>query len=248
MNKLALITGSDILFENQFLIHSPTLIELSDNNISEDLFFKVLKLLTISKEGLQAQKNLDELSNFHLLLAVMFNEQWPSEDRDGFFKVLELLLKDYKISLSEMGFILNDKNKEESFYCLNAENFNIFQEYIKKIFCMDKIFSSSQQSSEYNPSGDRARAIAEKLKQRHQTLAVKDDKKQDKDVSILANYVSILAIGIPCDINDLKNVTVYQLYDLLDRYSLYYNYDLDVRCKLAGSTEKSEVENWMKIH
>ena len=56
-----------------------------------------------------------------------------------------------------------------------------------------------------------------------------------------------LAIGIPCDLNSLVDKTVYQIFNLLDRYSLYYNYDLDVRCKLAGSTEETEVENWMKI-
>ena len=248
LNKLALITGSDIKFENQFLIHSPTILELSENNITENMFFKVLKLLTITKEDMEVQdEKINNLSNFHLLLGVIFNEKFPETDRIDFFNVLELLLKDYIISISENGFILNDKNKEENFYILDAENFNIFQKYIKKIFCMDKIFSSQQAKDEYNPAGERAKRIAEQLKQRHKTLAEKEEKKQDENISILANYMSILAIGIPCDICQLKNITIYQLYELLNRYSLYYNYDLDVRCKLAGSTDKSEVENWMKI-
>lgn len=246
LNKLALITGSDILFEGQFLIHSPTFIELSRNNISEDSFFKTLKLLMICKEDFQSQE-FQNIDNFHLLLGVIFNEKWPIEDRNNFFNILELLLKNYNVSLSKMGFILNDKNKEEIFYFLNEENFDLFQKYIKEIFCIDKIFSSKQTSDEYNPAGDKAKKIAEQLKKRHQRLEKKNGEENNKDVSILSNYISILAIGIPCDINNLKEITIYQLYNLLDRFSLYYNYDLDIKCKLAGSTNETQVEHWMKI-
>ena len=75
LNKLALITGSDILFEDQFFIHSPTIEELSLNNITEDELFKVLKLLTICKEDLQNEQTLEDVNNFQLLLAVLFNDK-----------------------------------------------------------------------------------------------------------------------------------------------------------------------------
>ena len=45
------------------------------------------------------------------------------------------------------------------------------------------------------------------------------------------------------------NLTIYQLYDLIERFSLWQNWDIDLRAKLAGSTDKRQVENWMKnIH
>ena len=247
LNKLALITGSDILFEDQFFIHSPTIEELSLNNITEDELFKTLKLLTICKEDLQNEQTLEDVNNFQLLLAVLFNDKYPEDDRTMFFKILQLLLNHYTVSFSELGFILNDINNAESYFFLNDENFNMFQNYIKEIFCFSKIFSSEQSKEEYNVVGERAKKIAEQLKKRHEKLAEKNKSKTNENACILSNYMSILAIGIPCDLNSLTNKTVYQIFNLLDRYSLYYNYDLDVRCKLAGSTEETEVENWMKI-
>ena len=48
---------------------------------------------------------------------------------------------------------------------------------------------------------------------------------------------------------DVIELTLYQLYDLLERYGLYSGYDLDIRARLAGSTDNKEIENWMKsIH
>nr|DAZ72865.1 MAG TPA: hypothetical protein [Caudoviricetes sp.] len=42
---------------------------------------------------------------------------------------------------------------------------------------------------------------------------------------------------------------MYQLYDLVERYTLYLNWDLDIRQRLAGGTPDKPAENWMKnIH
>jgi hypothetical protein len=42
------------------------------------------------------------------------------------------------------------------------------------------------------------------------------------------------------------DLTIFQLYDLIERYSLYMNWDLDIRSKLAGGSPDSKVDNWMK--
>ena len=42
---------------------------------------------------------------------------------------------------------------------------------------------------------------------------------------------------------------MYQLFDLVERYMLYVNWDLDIKAKLAGATDTKPVDNWMKqIH
>lgn len=44
-------------------------------------------------------------------------------------------------------------------------------------------------------------------------------------------------------------LTMYQLFDLIERYSLYINWDLDIRSRLAGAKGEKPIENWMKsIH
>ena len=44
-------------------------------------------------------------------------------------------------------------------------------------------------------------------------------------------------------LQDLSNLTVYQFYDLIDRYTLYINWDLDLRQRLAGGTPDSKPDN-----
>jgi hypothetical protein len=45
------------------------------------------------------------------------------------------------------------------------------------------------------------------------------------------------------------DLTMFQLYDLVERYMLYINWDMDIRCRLAGGKPDSPAENWIKnIH
>jgi hypothetical protein len=42
---------------------------------------------------------------------------------------------------------------------------------------------------------------------------------------------------------------MFQLYDLVERYHLWINWDLDIRSRLAGGKPDSKPDNWMKnIH
>ena len=68
--------------------------------------------------------------------------------------------------------------------------------------------------------------------------------------SIFSQYLSILTIGLSSmGLNDLLNLTMYQLYDLFERYMLYTNWDIDLRARLAGAKPDSQPDNWMKnIH
>ena len=83
------------------------------------------------------------------------------------------------------------------------------------MFCLD---SDREDGSEYNPAGDMAKRIADKLKRRHQRIA--QTQEGENKVSILEKYVSILAVGEQKDMNSLLNYTVYQLFDELKRYQL----------------------------
>ena len=47
----------------------------------------------------------------------------------------------------------------------------------------------------------------------------------------------------------ISSLTMFQLYDLVERYSLYQAWDIDMKARLAGAEGDSKVENWMKnIH
>ena len=98
----------------------------------------------------------------------------------------------------------------------------------------------------FNPANDKAREIAEKLMRGRQRVAAQNG---SANTSIFSLYLSILSIGLPMPVTDLVNCTMFQLYDLMERYSLYMNWDLDVRTRLAGGKPNSQPDNWLKnIH
>jgi hypothetical protein len=51
------------------------------------------------------------------------------------------------------------------------------------------------------------------------------------------------------DLESLTNLTMFQLYDLIERYGLYVNWDIDLRSRLAGGKPDKHPDDWMKnIH
>ena len=68
--------------------------------------------------------------------------------------------------------------------------------------------------------------------------------------SLFSQYISTLTIGLnSMSLQDLMDLTVYQLYDLMERYQLYINWDIDLRSRLAGGKPDDKPDNWMKnIH
>ena len=50
-------------------------------------------------------------------------------------------------------------------------------------------------------------------------------------------------------LQELMDLTMYQLYDLVERYQLYISWDIDIRARLAGAKPDDHPDNWMKnIH
>jgi len=61
--------------------------------------------------------------------------------------------------------------------------------------------------------------------------------------------MSTLSIGREMPLRSLTELTMFQLYDLMERYMLWVNWDLDVRMRLAGGKPDDKPDNWMKnIH
>ena len=100
---------------------------------------------------------------------------------------------------------------------------------------------------QYNPANKKAEEIAAKLKRGRERIAAE---KGEGDGSMLSQYLSSATIGInSMSLADCMNLTLYQLLDLIERYSLYVNWDIDIRSRLAGASPDGDPENWMKnIH
>ena len=240
-NELLLLSGNDIPFiEAQVTIHQPTIKEIA--YIGEEAFFTGCELINFSKNILpeQDKMNLEDKTNFDILIAILRERNAVMQrNRNCVEMVLALIFPWYTIDITSDAIVLE---KEEERHLINNDNFETF----KTIFNMMFSFSKDE-SRDYNPSGEVAKRIAEKLKQRHQKLAEFKEGKQKID--ILSRYVSILAVGEHKDMNSLLNLSVYQLFDEFERFKLKMSYDIYFQAKMAGAKDLKEVEDWMKdIH
>ena len=88
--------------------------------------------------------------------------------------------------------------------------------------------------------------IEEKLRKRHEILAKKN--KGNGKMDILSRYMSIVSIGLNIPITEIKQYTVYELFDNYKRAQLKDEFDLYVkRATSFGGVKKDEkVVNWQK--
>lgn len=238
--RLALATGVDIpIPEFQTVIHQPTIKEIS--MVGEQEFFTGIQLLSIQKTMyIQDEVLLANTSNFQIFMA-MINEQQLAGKKASVVQTLSLLFPTSKIIFTPGSLIINSG---EILSTIDEGNFNILQQILQDMFCLSK---TDQQT--FNPGDKKAKEIADRLMKARQQVAAAKAREQS-DASSLGQYLSVLTIGVASmSLQDCINLTLYQLYDLIERYSLYTNWDLDIRSRLAGAKGDKPVENWMKpIH
>lgn len=241
--RLALMTGIDIpIPELQLTIHQPTIKEIS--YMGESDFFTGLHCLCLNKRTMiQDESLLQDMTNFQILMKVL--EQSDSQEKKTAIKtLLSLLFPNYKAMLTPNSIIFNDMSTKET-KMVDTNNFNYLQDIINEVLCTKNLLQGNKVI--YNPINDKAKEIANKLMQGRQKVAeIKGPAKE----SVLGKYLSILTVGLnSMSLEHCVNLTLYQLLDLIERYHLYVEWDMDLRVRLAGGTPKSEPENWMKdIH
>ena len=237
--RLALMAGTDIpVPECQLVIHQPTISEISF--IGEEDFFVGVQTLCLNKTMfIQDESVLDKVNNFQIFMTVM-NDKATADKKAAVKKVLSLLLPKSTVLITPKSITVN--TSEES-SMIDEENFEYLQEALKLIFCA-KTGPMNQQA--FNPANAKAKEIADKLMRGRQRVA---QQKGELNVSVFSQYLSILTIGLHIPITELLKTTMFQLYDLMERYTLYINWDIDIRSRLAGGKPENQPENWMKnIH
>lgn len=238
--RLALMTGVDIpIPECQLTVRQPKLYEIS--MIGERTFSVGAQLLCIDKEDFRQELPVD--NNFNLLMMVLKEEE--AKDKKYDLKiVLQLLLPDYQVILTPRS-ILCKKGEEN--LIIDEGNFESFQKIAKKICGLSKKQTEDGEIHEvYNPANERARRIAEKIQKGRAELA-KRRVEANPDDSMFSRYISVLTIGLnSMSVEDLKNLTVFQINDLFERFTLKVQSDIDLKIRLAGGTSDNQAENWMK--
>ena len=238
--RLSLMCGTDYpVPECQISVHQPSIKEIA--LIGESDFFSGVQCLCLNKSMfIKDESLLRDTNNFQIFMMIM-SEKETVDKKVAVQQVCTLLFPKHKVLFTPRSFILNG---ESGSIQIDETNFEFLQEAITNICCL-KTGPMDQQA--FNPANDKAREIAEKLMRGRQRVA---EQKGQSNVSIFSQYLSILTVGLnSMSLQDTMDLTMYQLYDLVERYMLYINWDMDIRCRLAGGKPDSQPDNWMKtIH
>ena len=238
--KLALMCGTDIpIPECQIVLHQPRLREIA--LIGDVDFFTAIQTLNVNKSMIaQGETLLADTNNFQIFMTII-REKEAADKKEAVKQLFPLILPNYQMILAPRSIVLN---KDGESIIIDDSNFEPFQQVLSRIFCIN---TGPMDTQSFNPQGEKAREIAEKLMRARQRVAAQ---KSDGGGSVFAQYMSVLTVGLnSMSLKECGELTMYQLFDLVERYMLYVNWDLDIRSRLAGAKADHQPDNWMKnIH
>lgn len=238
--RLALMCGADIpIPECQLTMHQPRISEIA--LIGERDFFTGIQCLCLNKSMFVKDESLLETTNNFQIFMTIMSEKQAADKKAAVQQVLTLLFPDYKVLFTPRSIMVSGKGATT---VVDESNFEFIQAAISSICCL-KTGPMDQQT--FNPANEQAQVIAEKLMRGRQRVAAQ---KGETNISIFSQYLSILTVGLnSMTLKEAMALTMYQMYDLIERYMLYVNWDMDIRSRLAGANPESKPDNWMKnIH
>lgn len=240
IDTLALMTGIDVpIPEIQIILHQPTCKEIA--LIGRESYLSGAQCLCLNKSNFSQDKSLlKNTSTFQIFMTVMTDETMKDK-KENTIKTLQLFFPQYSVKFLPRSLgLFNLETKEMKI--IDDQNFEILQEYIKDVLCITKDKTS------FNPQGNKAKEIAAKLERGRQRIAAQ--KAADNSGDMFTQYLSVITIAISSmSLQEAMNLTLFQLKDLVERYSMYSAWEIDIRSRLAGAKINKEPEDWMKnIH
>ena len=251
MNSLQLISGVDIPIPDLGLIlHQPRIKEISllDNELS---YFLILQLIGFDKRILIAQapqdnSRLSSMTDFDIFMTLLTDPKAENikKRQTDLLNVLTIMFPGYVPQLLPRSIYMNNPSTKHNI-TIDENNFTALKEVIEAVGGLHN--KGAGENGSFNPKGEKAAKIAAKLMKGRSRVAAQ---KNESSGGVLARYVSVLTIGLhSMSLEDCLNLTVCQLYDLIERFGLYLNWDLDIRSRLAGGSPDDKPEDWMKdIH
>ena len=171
---------------------------------------------------------------------MVMSEKETADKKKAVKEVLQILFPKYSFIFTPMSLIFQEGEEQ---IIIDGDNFEALQKAIREVCCLN---NGPMDQTAFNPANEAAREIARKLMRGRERVAAQ---KNNSGSSIFVQYLSILSIATGLSINELKEYTIFQFYDTIERYSLWLNWDLDIKTRLAGGKPDSHPDNWMKnIH
>lgn len=240
MLKLSHFTGIDLLIpELGLVLHQPSITELSYLGTDEKIF-STIRFITLQKENyFQNPQALAQITNFQIFSTIL-QEKESKELKDNTFSLLFILFPNHKFMFSPSGGLIANNVETNQSVIIDDTNFEVLQEIMREIFQTHKIFGTEQI---YKPANKKAAEIAEKIKRGKQRVAAQKGASQE---SILARYISILAVGLHLNPQEICKWTLPTLYEVFERFNLNMAWNIDLKIRLAGGSPDQPVDDWMK--
>lgn len=237
--QLALMCGTDIpVPECQLIVHQPTIKEIA--LIGETDFFVGAQTLCLNKAMFVDETVLSSTTNFQIFMTLM-SEKQAADKKLAVQQILTLLFPTMKVVFTPRSMLFLQEGNQA--ITVDEDNFEALQSILSQVFSM-RNGPMTQQS--FNPGSKKAKEIADKLMRGRARVAAQKAEGQQGG-SLFSQYVSTLTVGVgSLSLKDAMDLTVYQLYDLIERFMLYVSWDMDARCRLAGGKPDAPAENWMK--
>jgi hypothetical protein len=228
IDSLTLISGAPIFIkELGFSLMQPKIKEIAV--MGEKQFFKSLSYFFIDPKKMDFKKEISSFDFFLLLFSQDVSIQQEIAD-------LLILVVD---SLDEIKFfdgivIIRVAGHE----CIIDEpKFSIIKESLSQMFKINE-----HSDGGLNPVNEAAKRIAEKIKERKSLLG----HKQESQEQAFSNLLSILSTGSnSMGLEDCLNLTIYQVYNLIERFNLYTQYNIQIQSMMQGA-ENVELIDWTK--
>lgn len=240
--NLALMAGADIpIPELQATVHVPIIEDIA--YMGEKNYFTAVQYLCIDKESLTQDKIvLQSMTNFQVLMRVLSQSQ-DKEKKQAISTLLTIMFPEYNNVITPRSIVLTAREDKTHIIMIDDNNFEMVKEIFKQVLCVSSIFQG--ENIIYNPGNARAKAIADKLMRGRRKAAEINAKKAGNN-SVFVRYISILSVAQVATIEECKKYNIFQLFDLIERYMAYVEWDSDLRVRLAGGKPDKQVESWMR--
>ena len=235
--RLAMMCGADIpVPQCQLIVHQPKIKEIA--LIGEQDFFIGAQTLCLNKTMfVEGKEDLANTSNFQIFMMIM-SEKEARDKKLAVQQVFQLIFPNNKVLITPRSLVLSGG---EQSITIDENNFDYLQDILRMVFCSR---NGPMDQQAFNPANDKAKEIAQKLMRGRERIAAE---RGDSNTSVFSQYLSILTVGLASmSIQNLMDLTMFQLYDLIERYGLYVNWDIDIRSRLAGGKPDKSPDNWMK--
>lgn len=245
-DSLILMSGVPILIDGtEVKVYQPSIREIA--LVGEKKFFSFFNIFlldldsaretikTVFSSQVENINLVDDMQDFDIYMLFLQLEQ---ETRENFCELLEFLIKDFKVIFNPEDNIYN-LVKNNLVYEIDENLFFEIKNIIFDIFVLERFFNVQKNQPEMSA---RAKAIADKIKKSREKVA--QDKGTSEQKSIFSLYLSVLGIGSNAlDMTKLCSLTVYQLLNQFERYSLYTQYEQSVQAAMAGA--KVDIIDWL---